>query len=405
MTNTRNAKPEAPMKNHPLPAMALRATMRQIVNGRGSAVRNWGLWIAGALIMPLCAAAQNGTPGLKDAFQSDFAIGVAVNQNQFSERDPRGNPIINAQFNSISPENILKWESIHPRADGYAFEGPDQYVKFGEDRQMLLVGHTLVWHSQTPRWVFQGANGRELQGTNAADRDLLLQRMRDHIQTVVGRYKGRIKIWDVVNEALNEDGTLRQSPWMRIIGEDYIAKAFQYAHEADPDAVLRYNDYSLENEPKRNGAIALIKKLQAQGAPVTSIGLQGHCNLSFPTVAQEDATIAAFASLNLQLMITELDIDCSQGGQRTTSADVAAQAQRGANSAAGTLSDALQQQLAKRYSDLFGVFLKYKKNIKLVTFWGVTDADSWRRNGNPLLFDRTGRPKPAFDAVMKAAGQ
>jgi endo-1,4-beta-xylanase len=392
------------MKKHPLPAAALCATMRQIINGRWSAVRNLGLSVASALIIPLCSAAQNATPALKDAFQSDFPIGVAVNQNQFSEKDPRGNPIINAHFNSISPENILKWESVHPRADGYAFEGPDQYVKFGEARHMLLVGHTLVWHSQTPRWVFRGANGRELQGTNAEDRDFLLQRMHDHIQTVVGRYKGRIKIWDVVNEALNEDGTLRQSPWMRIIGEDYIAKAFQYAHEADPDAVLRYNDYSLENEPKRNGAIALIKKLQAQGVPVTSIGLQGHCNLSFPTVEQEDATLAALASLNLQLMITELDIDCSQGGQRTTSADVA-QARRGANSAAGTLSDALQQQLARRHSDLFGVFLKYKKNIKLVTFWGVTDADSWRRNGNPLLFDRTGQPKPAFDAVIKAAGQ
>ena len=295
----------------------------------------------------------------------------------------------------------MKWESVHPRADGYAFEGPDQYVSFGESNHMLVVGHTLIWHSQTPRWVFQGTNGQPL------DRDTLLQRIHDHIQTVVGRYKGRIQVWDVVNEALNEDGTLRQSPWMKIIGEDYIAKAFQYAHEADPKAVLRYNDYSLENEPKRNGAIALIKKLQAQGVPVTSIGLQGHGNLSFPTAEQEDATIAAFAKLNLQVMITELDIDCSRGGQRTTTADVAAnsQAQSGVSPSNGGLSDALQQQLARRYSELFGVFLKHKKDIKLVTFWGVTDADSWRSRGNPLLFDRNGRPKPAFDAVIQAAGR
>ena len=231
--------------------------------------------------------------------------------------------------------------------------------------------------------------------------------MRDHIQTVVGRYKGRIKVWDVVNEALNEDGTLRQSPWMKIIGEDYIAKAFQYAHEADPEAVLRYNDYALEKEPKRNGAIALLKKLQAQGVPVTAIGLQGHCNLSFPTVAQEDATIAAFAKLKLQVMVTELDINCSRGGQRNTSADIAANARmqgEGSSSADG-LSDALQQQLARRYADLFGVFRKHKDVVKLVTFWGVTDADSWRARGNPLLFDRNGQPKPAFDAVIKAAGQ
>jgi endo-1,4-beta-xylanase len=393
------------MQHHPLPCPLRQAAARPIPNGHSLAVNKLFLSLAGLLVMAGNATAQPATPSLKDAFRADFPIGVAVNQSQFSERDPRGNPIILAHFNSISPENVLKWESVHPRADGYAFDAPDQYVKFGEDHQMLVVGHTLVWHSQTPRWVFLGTNGQALQGTNAADREFLLQRMRDHIQTVVGRYKGRIKIWDVVNEALDEDGTLRQSPWMRIIGEDYIAKAFQYAHEADPDAILRYNDYSLENEAKRNGALALIKKLQAQGVPVTSIGLQGHCNLSFPTAEQEDATIAAFANLGLQIMITELDIDCSSGGQRTTSADVAAQAQRGPATIPGALSEALQQQLATRYSDLFGVFIKYKKNIKLVTFWGVTDADSWRRNGNPLLFDRTGQPKPAFNAVVKAAGQ
>jgi endo-1,4-beta-xylanase len=361
----------------------------------------WGLPIAGLLTMTSCNTAPPGPPSLKAAFKRDFPIGVAVNQKQFSGQDARGIPIIANNFNSISPENVLKWESIHPRADGYAFEGPDQYVSFGESNHMLVVGHTLIWHSQTPRWVFQGINSQPL------DRDTLLQRMHDHIQTVVGRYKGRIQVWDVVNEALNEDGTLRQSPWMRIIGEDYIAKAFQYAHEADPKAVLRYNDYSLENEPKRNGAIALIKKLQAQGVPVTSIGLQGHGNLSFPTAEQEDATIAAFAKLNLQVMITELDIDCSRGGQRTTTADVAAnsQAQSGATPTNGGLSDALQQQLARRYSELFRVFLKHRKEIKLVTFWGVTDADSWRSRGNPLLFDRNGRPKPAFDAVIKAAGR
>jgi endo-1,4-beta-xylanase len=359
-----------------------------------------GIPIAGLLTMAGCATAPKGPPTLKAAYKKDFLDGVAVNQRQFSGEDASGDSIIKANFNSISPENILKWESVHPRPDTYAFEGPDQYVEFGEANHMLIVGHTLVWHSQTPRWVFRGTDGKPL------DRDALLRRMHDHIQTVVGRYKGRIKVWDVVNEALNEDGTLRRSPWMKIIGEDYIAKAFQYAHEADPDAVLRYNDYSLENVPKRNGAIALIKKLQAQGVPVTAIGLQGHGNLSFPTAAQEDATIAAFARLNLQVMVTELDIDCSRGGQRTTSADVAANAQTSGagNSSTNGLSAALQQQLAKRYSDLFAVFVNHKDVVRLVTFWGVTDADSWRARGNPLLFDRQGRPKPAFDAVIKAAG-
>ena len=361
----------------------------------------YNLAAAGLLTLASCATVSQGLPTLKDAYKKDFLIGVAVNEKQFSGVDGRGIPIIQTQFNSISPENILKWESVHPDPDTYAFEGPDKYVQFGEANHMLIVGHTLVWHSQTPRWVFRGTNGEFL------GRDALLQRMRDHIHTVVGRYKGRIKVWDVVNEALNEDGTLRRSPWLKIIGEDYIAKAFQYAHEADPDAILRYNDYSLENEPKRNGAIALLKRLQAQGVPVTAVGLQGHGNLSFPTAEQEDATIAALARLNLQVMITELDIDCSRGGQRNTSADVAAnaQAQRAGNSFPDVLSDELQQQLAKRYSDLFGVFLKHKSEVKLVTFWGVTDADSWRAHGNPLLFDRRGQPKPAFFAVIKAAGQ
>jgi len=360
-----------------------------------------GLPITGLLTMTSCATDPKGPPTLKSAYKKDFLIGVAVNQHQYSGEDARGDSIIKANFDSISPENILKWALVHPRPDTYLFEGADQYVNFGEANHMLLVGHTLVWHNQTPRWVFQETNGQPV------DRETLLRRMHDHIRTVVGRYKGRIKVWDVVNEALNDNGTLRRSPWMKIIGEDYIAKAFQYAHEADPEAVLRYNDYALEMEPKRNGAIALLKKLQAQGVPVTAIGLQGHCNLSFPTMEQEDAAIAAFARLNLQVMATELDIDCSRGGQRTTSADIAAnaQAQGGENSSAGGLSDALQQQLARRYADLFGVFRKHKDAIKLVTFWGVTDADSWRARGNPLLFDRNGRPKPAFDAVIKAAGQ
>jgi endo-1,4-beta-xylanase len=354
---------------------------------------------AALLLTTGCAGLAKEPPTLKEAYRDDFPIGVAVNLRQCTGRDPRGDPIIKAQFDAIVPENILKWQSVHPQPDTYAFEGPDQYVRFGEENHMLVTGHTLVWHAQTPRWVFEDTNGQPL------DRARLLQRMHDHIQTVVGRYKGRIKVWDVVNEALNEDGTLRRSPWLRIIGEDYIAKAFQYAHEADPDAVLRYNDYALEGEAKRKGAIALIQNLRAQGIPVGAIGLQGHANLSWPSAKAEDATIADFAKLNLQVMITEMDVDCSRGGQRNTSADVAANAlmQGQAGSSAGGLSDDLQRQLASRYSELFDVFLKHKDAVKLVVLWGVTDADSWRAHGYPLLFDRKGQPKPAYFAVIRAA--
>ena len=339
---------------------------------------------------------------LRDTYKNDFKIGVAINQKQFTEEDANGAAIIKTQFNSISPENVLKWESIQPRpgADGYNFEPGDRYVEFGEKNGMYIIGHTLVWHSQTPKWVFQG------EGTNDCDRDTLLIRMHDHIQTVVGRYKGRIKCWDVVNEALQDNGELRKSPWLKIIGEDYIAKAFEYAHEADPDAVLRYNDYSLENEAKRKGAVALIKKLQAQGIPVTAVGLQDHVKMDWPTMEQEDATISDFAKLGVKVMITELDVDLLS---RNRSADVAEmQRQATSNIYTNRLPDSVQQALARRYADLFSVFLKHRNEISLVTFWGVTDGDSWLNRGRmnyPLLFDRTWQPKPAFDAVIGVVRQ
>ncbi len=361
------------------------------------------LAIAG--LMAGCVTEKAAGPvTLKDAYKNYFLIGVAVNQKQIDDQDQRGDPIIKAQFNSISPENVLKWDAVHPRPDGYDFTEADRYVEFGEKNQMTIVGHTLVWHSQTPRWVFRDANDRPLSGTNAADRALLLQRMRDHIHTVVGRYKGRIKIWDVVNEALNQNGTLRQSPWEKIIGPDYIEKAFQYAHEADPDAILRYNDYSLEDEPKRSAAMALMKKLLAEGVPVTAIGLQEHVQMKWPSAEREDETISAFAKLGLKVMITEMDVNVL-GGLRT--ADISEMARQGSsNIYTNGLPPPVEQEVAKRYADLFGVFIKHHDDIPLVTLWGVTDGDSWlnmRGQNYPLLFDREGKPKPAFFAVIETA--
>jgi endo-1,4-beta-xylanase len=345
-------------------------------------------------------------PALKDAFKDVFLIGTALNRAQIYEEDTHGVALVKAQFNAITPENVLKWESVHPSPGNYDFAPADRYVEFGEKNHMYIVGHTLVWHNQTPKWVFEGEKG------NPVGREVLLERMRDHIQTVVGRYKGRIKSWDVVNEALNEDGTLRQSPWLKIIGEDYIAKAFQFAHEADPQAQLNYNDYSLENDAKRNGALALIKKLLDQGVPVTGVGLQGHDNMEWPTVEQQDVTIAAFGKLGVKVMITELDIDVlpaattNQGAEVTTSVD----AQAKLDPYSSGLPDSIQNALAKRYADLFRVYMKHRDVLTRVTFWGVTDADSWRNNwpikgrtSYPLLFDRKGQPKPAFDAVIRAS--
>lgn len=346
---------------------------------------------------------HNHATTLKDAFKNDFLIGVAINRSQFSGSDLRGLPIIKAQFDSISPENILKWESVHPSPDRYDFTGADRYVEFGEANKMYIIGHTLVWHSQTPRWVFEDENGKP------ASRELLLDRMRDHILAVVGRYKGRIQGWDVVNEALNENGTLRNSPWRRIVGDDYIEKAFQFAHEADPRAKLHYNDYSLENKPKRDGAIALIKKLQSEGIQIDCVGLQDHVKMDWPKPAELDETISAFAKLGVKVMITELDVDVVPQTQRNRSADVAsvAQATGGTDSFSNGLPEAKQIELASRYAELFHVYVKHRADISRVTFWGVTDGDSWLNGQNrvnyPLLFDRSGRPKPAFKAVLAEA--
>src|SRR5260221_148650 len=196
-----------------------------------------------ASLVLVCVAVTSGfaQTTLKAAFAKYFLVGASINRAQFFEEDKVGAEIVKTQFNTISPENVLKWESVHPQPDQYAFEGPDHYVEFGVKNKMFIIGHTLVWHNQTPKWVFEDDKG------NPVTRDVLLKRLHDHIQTVVGRYKGRINGWDVVNEALNEDGTMRDTPWRKIIGDDYIIKAFEFAHEADPKAELYYNDYSLEN--------------------------------------------------------------------------------------------------------------------------------------------------------------
>lgn len=352
--------------------------------------------MAAAMLTIAFNAESADTPiSLKNAFKNDFMIGVALNQRQFTEQDTNGAALVKRQFNAISPENVMKWESIHPRpgTNGYNFDAADRYVEFGEKNDMFIVGHTLIWHGQTPRWVFQG------EGTNAITREALLERMRDHIHTVVGRYRGRIKAWDVVNEGLSDDGSLRKSQWQRIIGDDYIGKAFEYAHEADPKAELRYNDYSIENERKRNGVIALVKRLQAEKVPIGGLGSQTHANLTWPSAELLDSALTAFAELGIPISITELDVNAAQGGQRNQSAEVSQNAQ----SAAGNVVDAANQKLAEQYANLFHVFLKHRKNIKLVTFWGLTDRDSWRRGGKPLLFDGEWRAKPAFDAVIAEA--
>lgn len=406
---------------------------------------------AALLVTALNLASAAERPTLKDAYKDHFMIGVAINRpiamgndaradnvNRTREQVQQDTATVVAQFNQIAPENDLKWQLIHPRPgpDGYDFGPADAFVEFGLKHNQYLIGHTLVWHGQTPGWVFQGTNlppvetnapvalatSTNVAGTNApgarrvgrgpgggpgrftgprASREELLARMREHIHTVVGRYKGKIKVWDVVNEAISDGGTnvLRNSMWVEIIGPDFIAKAFEYAHEADPDAILRYNDYGLENPGKRRKLITLIKELQAQKVPVHAIGTQAHLSVSSPSFAGMDAALTEMASLGLPIHVTELDINSAQGGQRSTSAEIS----ENAATTQGGLVDDANKRLAEQYGNMFRAFLKHKDSVKMVTLWGVNDAVSWRANGRPLLFDGQNQPKPAFDAVIREA--
>lgn len=362
---------------------------------------------AAALLAACQSAPRSGTAssalGLKDAFRDAFMVGTALAPPQFGERDTASVALITHQFNAISPENVLKWERVHPQPDRYDFAPADEYVAFGERHGMFIVGHTLVWHSQTPPWVFQNAQGQPLT------RDELLARMKDHITTVVGRYKGRIKGWDVVNEALNEDGTLRESPWKRIIGDDYLVKAFQFAHDADPAAELYYNDYNLDYPAKRDGVIRLVRSLQAGGVPIHAVGSQEHLKLTTPSIAQVDSSIRMISATGVKVNVTELDIDMLPPATRNATADVSVRAGPAPNLdpyKAG-LPDSMQVALARRYEDLFRVYLDHRDVIDRVTFWGVADRDSWLngwpvrgRTNYPLLFDRNNKPKLAYQRVM-----
>lgn len=347
-----------------------------------------------------CCTAFGADISLKQFFSEDFHVGVALNKDHFYETDLLNTDLIQQHFNSITPENSLKWEAIHPNRDEYAFEDADRFVSFGTERQMKMIGHTLIWHYQTPQWVFEDEDG------NALDRDRLLERMRSHIHTVVTRYKGRIHGWDVVNEALNEDGSLRVTPWLKIIGEDYLIKAFEFAHDADPEAELYYNDFCLENGSKRKAAISLIKKLQEHHIPIAAVGIQGHYTLTWPSIEHIENTIVAFAELGIGINISELDIDVLPQAWDLRDASLSPAMHASLNPYKAGLPDAINIALAKRYAELFTLFLKHSSSIERVTFWGLTDRDSWLNNmplkdrtNYPLLFDREGNPKSALHAI------
>jgi endo-1,4-beta-xylanase len=341
-------------------------------------------------------------PSLKSLAPAGLRIGAALNRGQSDGKDEQALAIVTRQFNQISPENVLKWEAVHPEVGRYDFAPADRYVELGRKLGMFVVGHVLVWHQQTPAWVFAGENGKKL------DRETALRRLREHIGTVVGRYRGRIGGWDVVNEALDEDGTLRRTPWLEAIGEDYVEQAFALAHEADPQAELYYNDYNLWKPAKRDAAIRLVRRLLAKGLRVDGIGEQAHWGIDDPPLAAIDEELGAMRAAGLAPLITELDVDVLPRDPDMWGADLSKKAKIRAktNVYPDGLPPAVQEKLARRYADVFRLFLKH--GVGRVTFWGVTDATTWLddfpipgRVNYPLLWDRDGREKPAFAAVVE----
>ncbi|MBN1782324.1 endo-1,4-beta-xylanase [bacterium] len=358
------------------------------------------------LITSAILFARDGMPTLSEAYRKSFLMGVAVNPAIVSGRDSIAMEIVTAQFNSITSENVMKWAPVHPKPGVYNFEPADAYVEFGARHGMFIIGHTLVWHSQTPFWIFRDGDGKP------AGRDTLLCRMREHIRTVAGRYKGRVRGWDVVNEALEDDGTLRSSPWLKGIGADFIQKAFEYANETDPEAELYYNDYNLWKPEKTAAAIRLVRDLRARGVRVDGVGEQGHWAFNYPSPEELDAMLRAFREAGINVLITEMDVSVLPNPWDYQGADVGRRFRElpGTNPYTEGLPDSIQVKLTARYGSLFSILRDYADIVDRVTLWGVDDGHSWLnhfpargRTNYPLLFDRNYLPKPAFDAVIDAA--
>ncbi|MCL2646682.1 MAG: endo-1,4-beta-xylanase [Phycisphaerales bacterium] len=350
--------------------------------------------------------AEDAKMGLKDVYR-DFGMGVAIPPPRRFKAEEMD--LIKAQFNALTPENCMKPESVHPAEKVWRFEDADALVDFAQKNHMQVYGHTLVWHLQTPEWFFK-------DGDKPASRELALARMKEHITTLVGRYKGEIRGWDVVNEAISQeqDVYLRYAEggggWLKAVGPDYVEQAFRFAHEADPNAELQYNDYGIEMPVKRQKAIKLVQSLLDKGIPVASIGIQCHFRLDRVPMKELEDAIVEFSELNggkMKVAITELDLDVlprqAQGADPTAVEAANVELQK----VQPCPPEVLQRQ-AEQYAALFALFEKHKESLVRVTFWGLNDGHTWlnawptKRYNHPLLWDRTGKAKPAYEAVMEA---
>jgi endo-1,4-beta-xylanase len=367
--------------------------------------------VALALFAGFALAAIADTPdiSLREEFRDHFLLGTAVSAQQVASDDPELRSFLLRHFNALTGENAMKWERIHPREGEYHWDQADALADLASDNGIHLTGHTLVWHQQTPDWVFEDADGQP------ASRELLLERMRDHITAVVGRYKGRVQSWDVVNEGIEEDGSLRDTLWRQRIGDDYIEKAFEYAHAADPEALLFYNDYNMFAPGRRAGVIRLVERLREKGIPIHGIGMQGHFRVDYPaTLDDVETSITAYGDLGLDVAITELDVSVLPWpGEKRGGADIMDRHafETSMNPYADGLSDAAEQAFNQRYLGLFRIFLDHRDVITRVTFWGLNDGTSWRndwpmdgRTDYPLLIDRDNRLKDVWYDIIAMAG-
>lgn len=343
--------------------------------------------------------------GLKDAFKGDFLIGTAISNRTLEENDEQLKSLIAREFNAITAENCMKSALLQPRQGQWRWDLADRFVDFGSRNRMAIVGHALVWHSQVPDDFFVRQNGEKIS------REELIQRMETHIHTVVGRYGDRVRYWDVVNEAIDDEKGWRKSDWFKVMGsEEYLEHAFRLTHELAPQAQLLYNDYNMHLPGKREFLVDVIRDYKRRGVPIHGIGMQSHVGLSYPDLQQYEASLKAYADEGMRIHITELEVDVlpvaweHMGAEISTNFEYSDQLNPWPNG----LPASVEQQLTERYVEMFELFLKYRDSIDRVTTWGTHDGESWKndfpvrgRSNYPLLFDRKQKPRPAYFAVSE----
>jgi Beta-1,4-xylanase len=343
---------------------------------------------------------------LAQATKNNFLMGVAVNMPQVNGINPVEMNLIRAEFSAIVPENCMKPGPIHPQENQYNWEDADKVVAFAEKNKQVVTGHCLIWHSQIGRWFFVDDKGNDVSP------EVLKERMRQHIYTVVGRYKGRVKGWDVVNEAFEDNGAYRNSKFYRILGKDFIKYAFQFAHEADPNAELYYNDYSMENPTKCDAVVKMVKELKAAGCRIDAVGSQSHMQLEAPSFEATETTLKKLKDAGVKILITEWDMSILPSPY--SGADVSARFKysKEKDPYREAIPDSVQQKWNQRILGMFGLFLKYSDVIDRVTVWGLNDAGSWMNNfpvpgrkDYAVFFDRNNRPKSIVDEMIKMANE